>query len=792
MTILRRSRLRIGAALVALVATACSSTLPDAASTDATRPPSTVEGSIDADVLDDSGRVLGHLRASVVDADGSGTFRAAPGTDASAQVVAVHADGGSLSVIGQHGLRLQASIDDGRLTGEGQLDSTSVRVRGAGGEQHPDISEGMRMLVVGEPSGEGYDALRELFEPIAYDADAHSRAELLDDREHFHGYAAIVFGPDVDPDALRTHELLHAFYGTGKWVVIAPATTDAQAVLNDLHSYSPGRPSAALAVRATGGRGGHDNVRPTVSYPQPPVEVTIGDHVSGAHLSPAEEDALAQQRAEWFGDQLLKFGRADMASANPGGPRALRNALTGAAGSVNFSLPPTAAAIEIAVPYHHTFTLTGSANGAVHAALAEPCGYDQKANTAWCPGSQRYQQAGADPLAACGGFLAAGYQMVDGELVQALSGNPSPPPEEYHPDLSGTPNHKLERPPYWSTFNMNPPGMKYGPSQCPKNLTQTGSVQGNDYYYAIFEPGFKQHTLVVLTDPTVNASDTSSLAIDNATNGTYVEVLANPDEGASHIVHVRDLKETMLYLGAYKHKIDIKSGLDPSTSDGQLTDLVFEYSGNKSFPTQTIEFTTETSSHSYTQDFNVGMFGDMAMGGYSQSVTESASVSVAVPNWKVSALADQRQVTYEWTTNRPLQWETIAANNMMNYTRGQPERDTGSIDGAPVIANWDLNDLNRSGFIPTSLTVWQGAETFGRFEISSQRTVHLVDHFSYFSPSKRGAKEAFWVTPITFDDTPDMVTPVTKDPVGAGINLCDPHVRAPDFKDRCVAMYGDN
>jgi hypothetical protein len=573
--------------------------------------------------------------------------------------------------------------------------------------------------------------------------------------------------------------------------VVAPATTEAQVVLGDLHAYNPGQESAALAVRATGARGSHDNVRPTVSYPQPPVSVTIGDHISEVRLTAEQQQGLAQERADWFRAQLVELGGADLASANPEAIRSIGQfAFTGASGSVNFSLPANAAAIEIVVPYKHTFTLTGSANVALHTALAEPCGYDQKANTAWCPGSPRYQQAGADPLAACQGFLGAGFQMVDGELVQALSGNPSPPPAEYHPDLSNTPNHKLERPPFWSTFNMNPPGMKHGPSQCPKILTQTGTVQGNDYYYAIYDPGFKQHTLVVLTDPTVNASDAGSLAIDNATNGTYVEVLANPDEGAEHIVHVRDLKETMLFLGAYEHTIEILSGVDPSNQADQLTNLVFEYSGNKSFPTRTIDFTTQTTTQSYSQDFNIGIFGDMATGGYGQSVTQSASVSVMVPSWQVSSLATNRRITYQWTTNDPLPWAVIAANNMRDYTRGQPEKDTGSIDGAPVIASWGLNDLNRAGFIPTSLTVWQGEKTFGRLKISSQRTVHLVDHFSYFSPSKRGAKEAFWVSPLTFDDSPDGITPNTKNAVGAGINLCDPLVRAPDFKDRCIQMYG--
>jgi hypothetical protein len=762
--------------VISLVAAAACS--PDTASDTAKAAPT---GSVDADVLDDGGRVLGHLRASIVGTAGSGVFRPAHAADATGQVVTVDAAGSQLQVAGAHGLRLRASIDgDGDLSGTGQLDAQRVTMRGVAGEEHPHLAEGMKMLVVGRPTGEGYEALLQLYEPVPYDPEDHSRAALLEDRERFHGYAAIVFGEEVDPDAIGTHELLHAFYGTGKWVIVAPGTTASQAVLGDLHSYAPARPSAALAVRSTGPKGGVDNVRPVVSYPAPPVHLSSTGEDARPLLTAEQLAELAQDRADWFRQELVTMGRAHMSDANPDAPltgfgRSLRR--QGADGSVSFNLPVNAAAIQIAVSYKHQFSLTGSANAALYDALVDPCGYDQKTDTAWCRNSQHYQQAatpGGDVTAACRGFLAQGKQIVEGPLVRQWSGSPDPPPEEYHPDLSQTPDHKLKRPNGLTTFNQNPNGMKHGPSQCIEVKTQTGMIQGRDYYYAILEPGTGSHTLVVLTDPTINASNAVGGApvLDQATNGTYVEVIDQTGPfNPADIVHVRELKETMLFLGAYEHKL----GID---ANPRLTDTMFEYSGSKSYPNQGITYQAESKGETKTQSISVGVFGDMSTGSYGTSVSESASVTIDVPSWSIVPNPRDREITYSWLTNEPLPWATVLGNNMAGFGSSGIELD--------VSASWELNPLNKQDFSPSTLTVWSGQQTYGALPISSTRTLFLVDHFSYFSPSKRGTKEAFWISSVSFDDNPNQTTPVTKDPVGPGINLCDPLVRAKDFAQACA------
>jgi hypothetical protein len=714
-------------------------------------------GSIDADVLDRSGPLLGHLSASVARSGrGLGVFRATHRNAAASQAVSTRARGATLRIVGQHGLRLDARIArSGRLSGSGRLGSRHVRLRGVAGEQHPDLRPGMKMLVVGKPRGKGYTALREMFDSVRYRPAAHSRAGFLADRKRFHGFAAIVFGPSIRPADVRDHELLSAFYGTGKWVIVAPATKRTQAVLGKLQGYRPARQSAALALRATGAVGGPDRVRPTIAYAAPAKFVPLA-RGTASRPSAADRRASDRRRAAWFRERLLEFGRAQMRSARDVASRRLQ----GSDGSVEFDLPYNAAAIELAVPYYHEWTLTGSANGEGYKSL-DACGYAAKSNAAWCAGSQHYAAKGADALAACKGFLADGYQMVEGDLVKLYSGYPSPAPEEYHPDLHTAPDHQLKWTNGLATFNQNPEGMAHGPSQCPENHTQTTTLQGNDYYYAIYNPGQNQHSVIVLTDPTVSASSTGQLAVENATNGTYVQIVHGGIVSGYQSVHVKSLKETMVFLGAYEHTIAINGA--------NLDDSMLEYSGNKSFPNNQITFDSKSTGTSTTQSFGVGIFGDMGTMSYDRTESHSASVTVDVPSWAISPVPGQRRIGYQWTTNDPLPWQTIADHDS---SHGPP---------SPVDASWDLNPLNKTDFSPTSLSVWTGAQTYGLLTVASDRTLRLVDHFSYFDSSagEHGPRESFWVSNLTASDSPDTNTPVTTNSVGPGLNLCDPLVRAP-------------
>jgi hypothetical protein len=527
-------------------------------------------------------------------------------------------------------------------------------------------------------------------------------------------------------------------------------------------------------VRATGAEGGLDNVRPTLSFPAPPVTLNMTEEGAVAIPSAGQDPESAERRGEWFREQLIELGRADMPTANRRQAFA-RSLLQGADGSVNFNLPFNAAAIELAVPYNHEFTFTGSATAVVYGEIVQPCGWEHATNTAWCAGTDYYAQAGGNPIDACERFLADGLQVVESSLLPQFAARgeaKESPPGSGLWDTTGVPRfdkgHLDQSQVGFAALNQNPAGMDHGPTHCPKpDATQTGRIQGNDYFYAIFDPGLKQHTLIALTDSTINASDTGNLALDQTVNGTYRELI----EELGHDDHDRQLKETMLFLGAYVHEMVV--------TGAHLGDTNLEYSGNKSFPNQQITFTEQTKSTAKSQSFSVGVFGDMATGSYASSVSESASVSMSVPSWEIVPTPGDRKVTYTWTTNDPVTWDTITSNDMTNFTAGAPEHH--------VSTSWELNPLNKVDFSPTSLTVWTGAQTYGQLSISSQRTLRLVDHFSYFSPTRQGPKEAFWISTVTFSDSPDAVTPNTKDPAGSGINLCDPLVRAPDFKtaDAC-------
>ena len=198
--------------------------------------------------------------------------------------------------------------------------------------------------------------------------------------------------------------------------------------------------------------------------------------------------------------------------------------------------------------------------------------------------------------------------------------------------------------------------------------------------------------------------------------------------------------------------------------------------GQRVLPTQPIEYTEKSQGESHGVDFNIGIFADTPMGGYARSATRSASVSYSVPNWKVSTIPGDRDITYNWSVNDPVTWETIKANDI-GPSGSQDEKDAAG-------ASWDLPDINRVGFHPGSLTTWTGKATYGPLALTSATTVHLVDRFSYHSKDKRGAKEAFWITSLPFGDDPNSADVSSPDAVGAGMNLCRPRPRRTQLRRR--------
>ncbi len=78
-----------------------------------------------------------------------------------------------------------------------------------------------------------------------------------------------------------------------------------------------------------------------------------------------------------------------------------------------------------------------------------------------------------------------------------------------------------------------------------------------------------------------------------------------------------------------------------------------------------------------------------------------------------------------------------------------------------------------------------GEQTWGLVSVASHRTISLVDHYSRYD-GDRGIEDRFELTEHAFDDNPDDVLPVTRNPQGTGIDLCDPAVMSPDFQSQCA------
>ncbi len=727
----RRAILSILASLivVGIGATPALASPPPAGANPASATPGG-RGMLDADVDSNSGATLGYLQGDL-DGRGQGILTLSPSDGSPAAPEVVSAEGrarsngdSSITARGDH-VKLTITIrPGGQISGSGRLDDTDVRLDGIGRAPVLPAQRGMEMLVVGHPSGPGYDALKSFFKPVPYRSCCDTRAAFLADDQHLDQFGAVVFGRDIRLPASVSDGLLNTFYGTGRWVVVAPSSPQALKILAPVFPTVVDPHSPALAIRAAGPEGNSFQVHPTIAFPTPAA--------ADDRLSEVERQIAAQSRKQWFLSELERYGTSSTSSSTSDLPGD-RLGVTSGGSSVGFSLPYNAAAIEIAVPYYHEFTVNTEQNSL----SSQPCGWNQTTWKAWCPDTAYWKQAaGGDVSATCNWFLQHGYDVIDAQTVHDL----------YNPGDSSS-GYNV----HWYDFDHGFVQAQSAGDHCPDESAQTGNIQGQDYYYAIYEPTTQSHTLVILTDPTISASINGKLVHDGWNGSGRIETLHQCD-GCKDL-YTWDgafLQEDAFFLGAYRDTIKL--------SAPQLTTQSFEYSGNQSFPNNQITFSNHDSSRSSTSSISVGVFGSDGTLGYGQSVSESAAVSVEVPDWQVSPAPGSRTITYDWTTNTPLSWSTITSGG-----------------GGPF---HDLNNLNSSDFSPTSLTVWTGADTWGKISVENARQIMLVDHYSTYN-GDGGVANKFHVTTFTYDDNPDSVTPTTKNPVSPGINLCDPMVASP-------------
>lgn len=694
-------------------------------------------GMLDLNVDSDAGARLGFLQGDL-DARGQGilTFSPVSGSSAAPEVVSAQgqtdADGdASVTARGDRASLTITIGTDGQVSGSGRLDGRDVRLDGIGRAPVLPVQRKMDMLVVGHPSGPGYDALKSFFKPVAYRSCCDTRAAFLADDQRLMQFGAIVFGRDIHVSEAVSDGLLNTFYGTGRWVIVAPSSPAALRVLAPLSPTVVDPHSAALAIRAAGPEGNSFQVHPTIAFP--------ASAATDNRLSERDRRIAAQSRKQWFLSELDRYGASSTSSTTSELPGDGGVSATGS--SVGFTLPYNAAAIVIAVPYYHDFTINTEQNSL----RSEPCGWNQTTWKAWCSNTQYWQQAaGGDIAGTCNWFLDHGYDVIDGPTVRST-----------FQTGDGTSGYDV----HWNDFNYGFVQAKSAGDYCPNVRSQTGNIQGVDYYYAIYEPVTRSHTLVVLTDPTISASSASQgkLAQDGWNGSGRLETLhACGDCNPFYTWDGKFLDEDAFFLGAYQEKIAL--------SAPQVTNKSFEYSGNQSFPNNQITFSNQDSSRSTTASISVGVFGSDGTVNYGQSVTESAAVTVEVPDWQVSPTPGSRAITYDWTTNTPLSWSTITSGG-----------------GGPF---HQLNNLNKSDFSPTSLTVWTGADTYGKISVNNTRQIQLVDHYSV-DEGNGVIGNKFHITTLTYDDNPDSIIPDTKNPLGPGINLCDPAVASPNQVQAC-------
>jgi hypothetical protein len=520
----------------------------------------------------------------------------------------------------------------------------------------------------------------------------------------------------------------------------------------------------------------------------------------------------------------------------------------GVRGSSNYALPAGAAAIEIAVPIPYTeFDLVTASGGAGNLIAPGFCGWDfasssTKEHIAYCPGSTLYNLAAGCTLPTWGGvsypvaFIGvdactspARVQQACENFVEGMTNVAFP--ESYVGPLSvalfnGETKEKgnfgflgragvnsaggdafeflVDAFPWTTTTpvafsdvhgSVVTLGFAIDPSvnskaSCPQAGSQTAAITGTDYYYALFNPALNQHTIVVITDATIDAASTGTLFVNDATNGVgngYPCALCVFGTAPSE-----SLKETAWTLGHYSHTLSL-SGPYIGASD-------FGYQFNQSTPNATLVSAEYSSGTADTVGISVGVMGDAATGSISGSETWSTNVSAAMSAWQVVPTPGESQITYDWTTQLDgasptpvaLSWTTIVGCTLSS----------GPVDGCG--ASFTPNTQNIGDFGPASQTVWAGAPTYGPVKIASARSLSFVDHYSLFSTalSNDPIADYFHITNLPFSDDPnaavacgDPVVPgapcvkTSLAAVGPGLNLCDGAVMDPDFLPECAQLY---
>jgi hypothetical protein len=305
--------------------------------------------------------------------------------------------------------------------------------------------------------------------------------------------------------------------------------------------------------------------------------------------------------------------------------------------------------IQIRVPYYHEFALSGPQNFAQY----KPCGWNQTTFNAWCTDTSYWQsQSRGDKFAGCRWFLDNGYYIIDEDTVRGVTGT-----------LNDSGAYTVNWGDFDSAFIQ---GGSFG-DHCPDANGQTGHIQGNDYYYVIYDPQTDAHALIAVSDPTISASTSGTLAHEDAFNGSG-RIYWRPDpfkpveyEWSGHF-----LNEHAWFLGAYEHKLAISAG-------PQVTQQSFLYSDKQSFPVKQITFTGQNRSQSTNLNWQVGVFDTSFTGGYGKSEGMASSITVEVPDWEVSPLPGLRAMSYKWMTNTgndgtSLPWSTITAGGGGPFT----------------------------------------------------------------------------------------------------------------------------
>lgn len=410
------------------------------------------------------------------------------------------------------------------------------------------------------------------------------------------------------------------------------------------------------------------------------------------------------------------------------------------------------------MPYDVQATIGGTAYSA---SLTPECGWNTTTRNTWCPDSWFWrQQAGSgsdteQAITACNWFLNNGYHMVDQRVIRA-NGQATSTPGLYT----------------WNG-NFSQAWRRQRGDTCPANRTQVMEMQGDDYFYALYDPAADQHQIIALTDPTVSAAQGGgTLAFgessDNTPNSSWVNGTGeistlNYVPGAPSVVSDdhRTQWERGWFLARYQH--------DFALTGANLTSNTFEYRGALSVPQDEVTYEGSSQGTSTSRGFSVGIFGNDPNVTYSDTVTEDANVSINVPNWEVQPKPGPRSISYEWTTNTPISYTTITAG-------GQ--------------GPWGINSLAVRDFNPGSLTAWVGDATWGPVSMESNRTLTFADHYSLWDGGGQ-LIDRFQMGDLAFSFSPDAVNPPqgnAKNPnPTAGINLCDPLVGVERFKSQCAS-----